>query len=181
MGGFLEIAVGGRGSPGSAPRWRKSPIPASPTRAAITGPPAWNAWTSGMPSAVSGGCGCPSRTACGGGDGSRRPTFHSVDDYTRLAYSEPLSDEKASTVVGFTIRALEFYWECGITHVEEVMTDNHWSYTHSLGFKALLRGRGIKHLTIKPGSSPFSVGVGFWSVFMVRLAGGLGWRSFGGW
>ena len=31
------------------------------------------------------------------------------------------------------------------------------------------------------GSSPFSVGVGFWSVFMVRLAGGLGWRSFGGW
>ena len=48
-----------------------------------------------------------------------------VDDFTRLACSEVLPDEKAPTVVGFAIRALEFYRECGITHVEEVMTDNH--------------------------------------------------------
>lgn len=32
-----------------------------------------------------------------------------VDDFTRLAYSEPLSDEKAAAVVGFIIRALRFY------------------------------------------------------------------------
>ena len=73
-----------------------------------------------------------------------------VDDHTRLAYSEPLPDEKAPTVVAFTIRALQFYREYGITHIQEIMTDNHPGYTHSLAFKALLRGRGIKHLTIKP-------------------------------
>ena len=81
-------------------------------------------------------------------DGRSRASV--VDDHTRLAYSEALPDEKAPTVVGFTIRALEFYREYGITHIQELMTDNHWSYTKSLRFKALLRGRGIKHLTIKP-------------------------------
>ena len=73
-----------------------------------------------------------------------------VDDHSRLAYSEALPDEKAPTVVGFTIRALQYYRECGITHIQEMMTGNHPGYTHSLGFKALLGGRGIKHLTIKP-------------------------------
>ena len=73
-----------------------------------------------------------------------------VDDHNRLAYSEALPDEKAPTVVGFAIRALEFYRQCGVTHIEELMTDNHWIYTHSLAFKALLTLQGIKHLTIKP-------------------------------
>ena len=73
-----------------------------------------------------------------------------VDDHTRLAYSEPLPDEKAPTVVAFTIRALQFYRECGIPHIQEMMTDNHPCYTHSLRFKALLTLQGIKHLTIKP-------------------------------
>ena len=73
-----------------------------------------------------------------------------VDDHGRLAYSEPLPDEKAPTVVAFTIRALQYYREYGITHIQEIMTDNHPGYTHSLRFRALPRGRGIKHLTIKP-------------------------------
>ena len=81
-------------------------------------------------------------------DGRSRASV--VDDYTRLAYSEALPDEKAPTVVAFTIRALQFYREYGITHIQELMTDNHWSYTKSLRFKALLALRGIKHLTIKP-------------------------------
>ena len=60
-----------------------------------------------------------------------------VDDHTRLAYSEALPDEKAPTFVGFTIRALQFYREYGITHIQELMTDNHPGYTHNLRFKAL--------------------------------------------
>ncbi len=50
-----------------------------------------------------------------------------VDDHTRLAYSEPLPDEKAPTVVGFLTRALENYRQHGIPHVRAIMTDNHFS------------------------------------------------------
>ena len=66
-----------------------------------------------------------------------------VDDHSRLAYSEALPDEKAPTVVAFTLRVLEFYREYGITHIQEIMTDDHPGYTHSLGFKALLPLQGI--------------------------------------
>ena len=73
-----------------------------------------------------------------------------VDDYTRLAYSEPLPDEKAPTVVRFLTRALENLQQHGIHHVRAIMTDNHWSYKRSLLFQALLKRHGIKHITIKP-------------------------------
>src|SRR4051795_11827348 len=42
-----------------------------------------------------------------------------VDDATRLAYAEVLSDEKAITTVGFLTRAVSFYERHGI-HVERV-------------------------------------------------------------
>jgi transposase len=45
-----------------------------------------------------------------------------VDDYSRLAYAEVLSDEKAVTAAGFLTRALTFYRRHGIT-VERVLTD----------------------------------------------------------
>jgi transposase len=45
-----------------------------------------------------------------------------IDDATRLAYAEVLTDEKASTAVGFLRRALAFYASYGIT-VERVITD----------------------------------------------------------
>ncbi len=75
--------------------------------------------------------------------------IHSVDDYTRLAYSESLPDERADTVVGFFTRMLDFYRQYGVV-IEEVMTDNHPGYTRSRVFAALLRRLGIKHITIKP-------------------------------
>ena len=78
-----------------------------------------------------------------GGNKWAGPTF------TRLAYSEALPDEKAETVVGFFTRAAESFQQYGIT-IEEVMTDNHLSYTRSRAFAALLRQHGIKHITIKP-------------------------------
>ena len=73
-----------------------------------------------------------------------------VDDYTRLAYSEPLPDEKGTTVAAFTARALNHFHRLGITHITEIMTDNHWSYTHSRAFASLLAQHGIRHITIKP-------------------------------
>jgi transposase len=45
-----------------------------------------------------------------------------VDDYSRLAYAEVLTDEKATTIVGFLQRALAFYQRHGI-QVEQLLTD----------------------------------------------------------
>jgi transposase InsO family protein len=71
-----------------------------------------------------------------------------IDDCTRLAYAEVLSDEKASTAVGFLRRALAFYAAHGIT-VERVLTDNGSAYRsaiHALACRAL----GIRHLRTRP-------------------------------
>src|ERR1700750_1640415 len=46
-----------------------------------------------------------------------------VDDTTRLAYAEVLSDEKAATAVDFLRRAVAFFARHGVT-VERVLTDN---------------------------------------------------------
>jgi transposase InsO family protein len=83
-------------------------------------------------------------------DGKRRQTVGwdyvhvAIDDATRLAYAEVLSDEKASTAIAFLGRALAFYRRHGIT-VERVMTDNGSAYRsaiHALACRAL----GLRHL-----------------------------------
>jgi transposase InsO family protein len=48
---------------------------------------------------------------------------HAVDDHSRLAYSEILTDERKETAAGFWARANAFFTTAGIT-VEAVMTDN---------------------------------------------------------
>lgn len=48
---------------------------------------------------------------------------HAVDDYSRLAYSEILDDERKETAAGFWTRANAFFNTAGIT-VTAVMTDN---------------------------------------------------------
>ena len=73
-----------------------------------------------------------------------------VDDYTRLAYSETLSDEKGTTVAAFTARALNHFHQLDTTHIAEIMTDNHRRYTHSRLFASLLAQHHIRHITIKP-------------------------------
>ena len=45
-----------------------------------------------------------------------------IDDHSRLAYAEVLTDEKGPTAVGFLKRAVEFYAGYGVK-VERVMTD----------------------------------------------------------
>jgi transposase InsO family protein len=71
-----------------------------------------------------------------------------VDDASRLAYAEVLSDERATTAAGFLRRAVAFYRRHGI-QVDAVMTDNGSAYRsaiHSLACKAL----GLKHLRTRP-------------------------------
>jgi transposase InsO family protein len=71
-----------------------------------------------------------------------------IDDATRLAYAEVLSDETAPTAVGFLRRAIGFYERHGIT-VAAVMTDNGGAYistVHAIACRLL----HIKHLRTRP-------------------------------
>ena len=71
-----------------------------------------------------------------------------VDDATRLAYVEVLSDERASTAVGFFANTLRFFRRYGIK-VERVLSDNGACYRsalHALACRAL----GIRHLRTRP-------------------------------
>lgn len=72
-----------------------------------------------------------------------------VDDHSRVAYVEPLSDERGETCAGFVERAVEFFASCGV-RVEAVMTDEAMNYTHSGAFSAALAARGIRHETTGP-------------------------------
>src|SRR5262245_44794322 len=67
-----------------------------------------------------------------------------VDDYSRLAYAEVLTDEKATTAAAFLNRAVSFYRRHGI-RVERVITDNGSAYTAALHAIACRR-LGLKHL-----------------------------------
>jgi transposase InsO family protein len=71
-----------------------------------------------------------------------------VDDATRLAYVEVLTDEKATTAAGFLRRAVAFYRRHGI-QVERVMSDNGSCYRstiHALACRML----GLRHLRTRP-------------------------------
>ena len=71
-----------------------------------------------------------------------------VDDATRLAYVEVLTDERATTAIGFLRRAVAFYATRGI-EVEQLMTDNGNAYrstAHAIACRAL----GIRHIRTRP-------------------------------
>jgi transposase InsO family protein len=71
-----------------------------------------------------------------------------IDDHSRLAYAEVLSDEKATTAIAFLRRAVAFYARYGI-NIEGVLTDNGSAYRstiHALACRAL----GIRHLRTRP-------------------------------
>ena len=85
-----------------------------------------------------------------GAPGSRgyRYLHHAVDDYSRLAYSEILNDERKETAAGFWQRASAFFATAGFT-VSAVMTDNGACY-RSHTFAAVLAATGIKHKRTRP-------------------------------
>lgn len=73
-----------------------------------------------------------------------------VDDHTRLAYSEILSNEKGETCAGFIERAAAWFTSQGVERIGAVMTDNHWSYTKSADVADVLEAIGADHITIRP-------------------------------
>jgi transposase InsO family protein len=73
---------------------------------------------------------------------------NAVDDHSRLAYSEILTDEKKETAVGFWQRAHAFFAQAGIT-VERVLTDNGACYKSHL-WRNSLAEKGISHKRTRP-------------------------------
>lgn len=73
-----------------------------------------------------------------------------IDDHSRLAYSEIHPDEKGATCAGFLTRAAAYFAAHGITRIERVMTDNHFSYRLSNDFRSVLHALGAKHVLIRP-------------------------------
>lgn len=71
-----------------------------------------------------------------------------VDDATRLAYTEVLTDEKGETCAAFLQRAVAWYRGLGI-EPERVMTDNGSGYV-SRGFRAALTRLRTRHLRTRP-------------------------------
>jgi transposase InsO family protein len=71
-----------------------------------------------------------------------------VDDYSRLAYAEVLSDERATTAIGFLRRAASYYRRHGIK-VERILTDNGSAYVSAV-HALCCRQLGIKHLRTRP-------------------------------
>jgi transposase InsO family protein len=71
-----------------------------------------------------------------------------VDDHSRLAYSEILTDEKKHTAAGFWTRAQAFFTSYGIT-VERVITDNGSCYK-SHPWRDVLATAGIVHKRTRP-------------------------------
>ncbi len=71
-----------------------------------------------------------------------------VDDHSRLAYSEILTDEKKETATEFWTRAQEFFVSCGIT-VQRVLTDNGACYKSHL-WRNSLAAQGISHKRTRP-------------------------------
>lgn len=82
---------------------------------------------------------------------NRRPGYHfihnAVDDYSRFAYSEILTDEKKETVAAFWNRANTWFESRGIT-VQRVLTDNGNGYRSRAFADAL--GPRIKHKRTRP-------------------------------
>ncbi|WMX46148.1 IS481 family transposase [Streptomyces roseicoloratus] len=85
------------------------------------------------------------KTRSGAGDSY---LHNAVDDHSRLAYSEILTDEKKETATAFWTRAQAFFAQAGIT-VQRVMTDNGSCY-RSRDWRDLLTAAGITHKRTRP-------------------------------
>jgi transposase InsO family protein len=71
-----------------------------------------------------------------------------IDDATRLAYVEVLTDEKATTAVAFLRRAVAHYRAHGIT-IERLITDNGSAYVSTIHAIAC-RAMRIRHIRTRP-------------------------------
>lgn len=70
-----------------------------------------------------------------------------IDGYSRLAYTEALTDEKSSTAIAFMHRARAFFAAHGIARIHRIVTDNGSCYRANDFVKVL---HGARHQRITP-------------------------------
>jgi transposase InsO family protein len=84
------------------------------------------------------------------GAGTGYVYLHSIiDGYSRLAYTEALSDERATTTIGFFHRARAFFAAHGITRIVRVITDNGSNY-RAKDFTRAVLGCASRHQRTRP-------------------------------
>jgi len=71
-----------------------------------------------------------------------------IDDASRIAFSQILPDEKASSAVPFLKAAIDYYAGLGVT-VTRVMTDNGSCYK-AFAFRDACKALGLRHIRTKP-------------------------------
>lgn len=71
-----------------------------------------------------------------------------VDDCSRVAYAKVCEDDSGRTAARFLLEAAGFFAEQGV-HIERVMTDRGFCYTHSREFADALAHVGAKHKVIR--------------------------------
>lgn len=72
-----------------------------------------------------------------------------IDGHSRLAYTEHLPDEKATTTIGFFHRARAFFAAHGITRLVRVVTDNGSNYRAGTFTRSVL-ATASRHQRIRP-------------------------------
>ena len=72
----------------------------------------------------------------------------SIDDASRIAFSQILADEKKESAVAFLNAAIAYYAGLGVT-VTRVMTDNGSCY-RSRAFRAACKALGLRHIRTRP-------------------------------
>ena len=72
-----------------------------------------------------------------------------VDDHSRLAYAEVLSDERGDSCAGFLRRAGVFFAGHGIT-IQRVLTDNAFAYRHSRQLQQVIAELGAVQRFTRP-------------------------------
>jgi transposase InsO family protein len=72
-----------------------------------------------------------------------------VDDYSRLAYSESLNDEKGETAAAFWLRMAHVFYEYGIDDIKRALTDNGSCYRSHV-FAAALAETHTVHKRTRP-------------------------------
>jgi transposase InsO family protein len=85
------------------------------------------------------------RAAASRGRGIGYDYLHSaVDDRSRVAFSQILPDEQATTAARFLVEAASFFADHGV-RIERVLTDNAKAYAESVVFAETAAGLGITH------------------------------------
>lgn len=73
-----------------------------------------------------------------------------VDDHSRLAYAEVLTDEKGTTCAAFLTRAAAFFAAHGIDRIRQILTDNAKNYRSSRAFQQACAELGARQKFSRP-------------------------------